>query len=160
MSPPVVWRLRLSCDRLAEAAIIVSGSIVSMKQLKIVGLAILASAGSATAAHANNIGAEANVARAEGHWGGELGAGYSFDLGAISVTPGAGLLFANDHTRLYGRIEAAVAIPAFAKVGAGLRISGDHTRPYATIAFPLVPKLAAKGNIGPKYYAVGLTLGY
>ena len=56
--------------------------------------------------------------------------------------------------------DLQVAIPAFAKVGAGLRISGDHTRPYATIAFPLVPKLAAKGNIGPKYYAVGLTLGY
>ena len=51
-------------------------------------------------------------------------------------------------------------IPAVAKIGAGVRISGDHTRPYGTVALPLLPKLAIKGNAGPKYYALGLTLGY
>jgi hypothetical protein len=131
-----------------------------MHGFKFLCAALLASAGCATAAQAGTIGAEANVARAEGHWGGELGAGYSFGMAGFSLTPGIGLLFANDHTRLYGRVEAAYAIPAFAKLGAGLRISGDHTRPYGTIAFPVLPKVAAKGNIGPKYYAVGLTVGY
>lgn len=123
-------------------------------------MAMLAASGWSAVASANSIGAEANVARADGHWGGELGAGYAFDLGIFSLTPGAGLLIAHDHTRLYGRVEAAVDVPAFAKVGAGLRISGDHTRPYATIAWPLAPKLALKGNAGPKYYAVGVTFGY
>jgi hypothetical protein len=45
-------------------------------------------------------------------------------------------------------------------IGAGVRFSGDNTRPYATLAMPLIPKLRAKANVGPKYYSVGLTLGY
>lgn len=131
-----------------------------MNRLKILCSPLMVVAAIAGPAHANSLGAEANVARADGHWGGELGAGYSFGLAGFSLTPGAGLLFANNHTRLYGRVEAAYSVPAFAKVGLGVRISGDHTRPYGTIAFPLIPKLAVKGNVGPKYYAIGLTVGY
>jgi hypothetical protein len=115
--------------------------------------------GVASAAQAG-IGAEGMGARADGHWGGELGAGYSWGLAGFSITPGAGVLVANDHTRLYGRVEAAYKIPAFAKVGIGARISGDHTRPYGTVALPILPKVNIKGNAGPKYYAIGLTLGY
>ncbi len=122
-------------------------------------LAALLCLSSATAASAG-IGAEANGVRADGHWGGELGAGYSLGLAGFSLTPGAGVLLYHGDARAYGRIEAAYKIPAFAKLGVGVRISGDHTRPYGTIAMPLAPLVALKGNAGPKYYALGLTLGY
>jgi len=115
--------------------------------------------GAASAAQAG-IGAEGMGARADGHCGGELGAGYSWGLAGFSITPGVGVLVADDHTRPYGRVEAAYKIPAFAKIGAGVRISGDHTRPYGTVAMPLLPMVNLKGNAGPKYYAIGLTVGY
>ncbi|MBA2934854.1 hypothetical protein HZF05_12170 [Sphingomonas sp. CGMCC 1.13654] len=115
--------------------------------------------GIASAASAG-IGAEGLGARADGHWGGEIGAGYSWGIAGFSITPGAGVLASDDRTRLYGRVEAAYKIPLFAKVGAGVRFSGDHTRPYGTVALPILPKLDIKGNAGPKYYALGLTLGY
>ena len=87
-----------------------------------IALAALLALGGATAASAG-IGAEANGTRADGHWGGELGAGYSFGMAGFSLTPGIGVLVANDYTRAYGRIEAAYQIPAVAKIGAGVRIS-------------------------------------
>ena len=129
-----------------------------MKGYQLALAALLCMAG-ATAASAG-LGAEANGARADGQWGGELGGGYSFGLAGFSITPGAGVLVSHGDAHAYGRIEAAYSVPAFAKVGIGARISGDHTRPYGTIAMPLAPMLALKGNAGPKYYAVGLTLGY
>jgi hypothetical protein len=129
------------------------------KSVSRIALAVAFGIGMATTANAG-IGVEGMGARADGHWGGELGAGYSFGLAGFSLTPGAGVLVASGHTRLYGRIEGAYNIPAFAKIGVGARISGDHTRPYGTVAFPILPKLAIKGNAGPKYYAVGLTFGY
>ena len=130
-----------------------------MRGLAKAALAAALCTGAASAANAG-IGAEAMGARADGHWGGELGAGYSWGLAGFSITPGAGVLVSDDHTRLYGRVEAAYKIPAFAKVGIGARISGDHTRPYGTVALPILPKVNLKGNAGPKYYAIGLTLGY
>lgn len=124
----------------------------------------LAALGAGTAlspsAHAEGLGAEANYSRADGHWGTEIGAGYAMGLGGFSLTPGAGVYLRDGDTKLYGRVEATYSLPAFATVGAGVRFSGDNTRPYATIAMPLVPKLRIKGNVGPKYYALGLTLGY
>ena len=111
-------------------------------------------------AHAEGLGAELNYGRADGHWGTEIGAGYAMDVAGFSLTPGAGVYLRDGDTKLYGRVEATYSLPAFATIGAGLRFSGDNTRPYATIAMPLIPKLRAKGNIGPKYYALGLTLGY
>lgn len=128
-----------------------------MKGLWLAAVAI--GLGGASAASAG-IGAEGMGARADGHWGGELGAGYAFNLAGFSLTPGAGVLVADDHTRAYGRIEAAYKIPLFAKIGAGVRFSGDHTRPYGTVSMPLLPLVAIKGNAGPKYYALGLTIGY
>ncbi len=111
-------------------------------------------------AHAEGLGAEANYGRADGHWGTEIGGGYSFGLGGFSLTPGAGIYLRDGDTRLYGRVEAAFTLPAAARIGAGVRFSGDNTRPYATLAFPIIPKLSFKTNVGPHYYTVGLKLGY
>lgn len=124
------------------------------------GAAALATLSLAPTAHAEGLGAEVNYGRADGHWGAEVGAGYSLGMGGFSLTPGAGIYFRDGDERLYGRIEAAYTLPASATVGIGARFSGDNTRPYATLAMPLIPKLRVKGNVGPKYYAVGLTLGY
>jgi hypothetical protein len=113
-----------------------------------------------TAAHAEGVGAEVNYGRADGHWGTEIGAGYALDLGGFSLKPGGGVYLRDGDTRLYGRVEATYALPASATIGAGVRFSGANTRPYATLAMPLIPKLHAKANVGPKYYSIGLTLGY
>jgi hypothetical protein len=114
----------------------------------------------APAAHAEGLGAELNYGRANGHWGTEIGAGYAMDVAGFSLTPGAGVYLRDGDAKLYGRVEATYSLPAFATIGAGVRFSGDNSRPYATIAMPVIPKLRVKGNVGPKYYAVGLTLGY
>ncbi|NYI22937.1 hypothetical protein FHS93_001862 [Sphingobium francense] len=129
----------------------------AMKPLYLLAAATLAFA---PAAHAEGIGAEANYGRADGHWGTEIGAGYAMDIGGFSLTPGGGVYLRDGDTKLYGRVEASYTLPASATIGAGVRFSGDNTRPYATLAMPLIPKLRAKANVGPKYYAVGLTLGY
>ncbi|EPR17057.1 hypothetical protein M527_18470 [Sphingobium indicum IP26] len=128
-----------------------------MKPLYLLAAATLAFA---PAAHAEGIGAEANYGRADGHWGTEIGAGYAMDIGGFSLTPGGGVYLRDGDTKLYGRVEASYTLPASATIGAGVRFSGDNTRPYATLAMPLIPKLRAKANVGPKYYAMGLTLGY
>jgi len=114
----------------------------------------------APAAHAEGLGAELNYGRANGHWGTEIGAGYAMDVAGFSLIPGAGVYLRDGDAKLYGRVEATYSLPAFATIGAGVRFSGDNSRPYATIAMPVIPKLRVKGNVGPKYYAVGLTLGY
>ena len=114
----------------------------------------------APAAHAEGLGAELNYGRANGHWGTEIGAGYAMDVAGFSLTPGAGVYLRDGDAKLYGRVEATYSLPAFATIGAGVRFSGDNSRPYAIIAMPVIPKLRVKGNVGPKYYAVGLTLGY
>jgi hypothetical protein len=111
-------------------------------------------------AQAEGIGAEINYGRADGHWGTEIGGGYAFGLAGFSLTPGGGVYLRDGDTKLYGRVEATYTIPLSATIGAGVRVSGDNTRPYATLAMPILPKLRAKANAGPKYYAVGLTLGY
>jgi len=120
----------------------------------------LAIFGIPSSAHADGLGVEANYARANGRWGTELGAGYAMDLAGFSLTPAAGVYVRDGGTRLYGRVEATYSVPASLTLGAGVRISGDSPRPYATVAMPLLPKFQVKGNIGPKYVAVGLRLGY
>lgn len=122
--------------------------------------AALAMLAIAPAAHAEGLGVEANYGRAQGDWGAELGAGYALDLAGFSLTPGAGVYLHDGDASLYGRVEATYTLPAAATIGAGVRFSGDDPRPYATIAMPLMPKLRIKGNLGPKYYTAGLTLGY
>jgi hypothetical protein len=130
--------------------------------MKILALAITAAtlALLPATAQAEGIGAEINYGRADGHWGTEIGGGYAFGLAGFSLTPGGGIYLRDGDTKLYGRVEAAYTIPLSATIGAGVRVSGDNTRPYATLAMPILPKLRAKANAGPKYYAVGLTLGY
>lgn len=128
-----------------------------------VTLAAAALAGSlalAPAAYAEGLGAEANYGRANGHWGTEIGAGYALNVAGFSLTPGAGVYLRDGATKLYGRVEATYSLPTFATIGAGVRFSGDNARPYATIAMPILPRLRVKGNVGPKYYTAGLTLGY
>lgn len=114
----------------------------------------------AAPAPAEGLGAEGNYVRANGNWGAELGAGYELGVAGFSLTPGAGLYFRDGDTALYGRIEAAYQVPASLRIGLGLRLSGDDPRPYATVAMPLLPKVAVKGNVGPKYVGAGLTIGY
>ncbi|WP_380787140.1 hypothetical protein [Sphingomonas sp. R86521] len=55
--------------------------------------ALVAAIGIACAAPAAaQIGVEANGARADGHWGGEIGVGYSVGLAGFKITPSAGAL--------------------------------------------------------------------
>ncbi|MBZ9647421.1 hypothetical protein K9B33_07695 [Sphingobium sp. 3R8] len=129
-----------------------------MLRLPLVALALAAALPST--AYAEGLGAEVNYGRADGHWGTEIGAGYALNMAGFSLTPGAGVYVRDGDTKLYGRVEAAYTIPLSATIGAGAHFSGDNIRPYATLAMPLIPKLRAKANVGPKYYAVGLTLGY
>ena len=129
--------------------------------MKIMPLLLAAAAFAAPqAALAQGLGAEINYGRADGHWGTEIGAGYAFGMAGFSLTPGSGVYLRDGDTKLYGRVEAAYTIPLSARIGAGARISGDDIRPYATVAMPLLPTVRAKANVGPKYYALGLTLGY
>jgi hypothetical protein len=123
------------------------------------GLAMVVLGAAASSVQAKGLGAEGNYGRAQGGWGGELGAGYAFDLGAFSLTPSAGVYLRDGDTDLYGRVEGVFHLPASASIGAGLRF-GNDTRPYATIAMPLLPKVAVKANVGPKYYTIGIKLGY
>jgi len=135
---------------------------------------------------------EANGARADGRWGGELGIGYSIGVGGFSLTPSVGALiyfedngryyrddnggndrcrdydtgqYADDelcnNTQLkpYGRVEATYTFPFVATLGAGFRI-GNDIRPYGTFAIPVAPKVRLKGNGGPHYYALGLSLKF
>jgi len=98
--------------------------------------------------------------RAQGHWGGELGAGYGFGVGPITLRPIGGLLIHSDNdereVKPYAKAEATVTIPALAELGAGARISGDRMRIYGTAAFDLLPKLKLKGNLGDHYVAIGI----
>jgi opacity protein-like surface antigen len=114
---------------------------------KLVALMAGAAAAVATPAMAQ-VSLEANVAKSEGQWGGELGAGYSIiSIEGFRVTPGVGVfifdgqrdgfdLDANDRcvgptgervdsefcddssTKIYGRAEATYTLP-FAGVTAG-----------------------------------------
>ncbi|MFT3968251.1 MAG: hypothetical protein QM690_20460 [Sphingobium sp.] len=132
-----------------------------MKMRSILLSAILfATAGSLSPAHAEGIGVEGDYGRADGRWGAELGAGYAFGAGGFKLTPGAGVFIRDGGTRAYGRVEATYTLPASATIGAGVRISEERTRPYATVALPLLPKVAVKGNVWSKYYTLGLAVGY
>lgn len=112
------------------------------------------------AASAQDVAIEGNVARAQGHWGGELGVGYSFRAGPITLRPIGGLLIHSDNdereVKPYAKAEATVTIPALAELGLGARISGDRTRLYGTAGFDLLPKLKLKGSLGDRYAAIGI----
>ena len=64
----------------------------------------------------------------------------------------------NIAAKAYGRLEATYTIPATGfQFGGGARFSSEKVRPYGTIAVPLGPKLKLKGNVGDKYYALGIS---
>lgn len=126
----------------------------------ILPLAAVALCALTPAAHAEGLGVEAGYARADGGWGAELDAGYALGFAGFRLTPGAGVHLRDGDVQPYGRVEATYSIPLSATIGAGVRVSEDEVRPYATLAMPLFPKLRAKANVGPAYYALGLTLGY
>lgn len=123
-------------------------------------VAVLALAAIAMPAHAEGLGVEANYARANGRWGAELGAGFALNAAGFSLTPGGGVYVRDGGTAAYGRLEAAYQIPASLRVGAGARFSGEEPRIYGTVAMPILPTVAVKGNVGHRYVSVGLTLGY
>jgi len=123
-------------------------------------VAALALGFAAMPVQAEGLGAEGNYARANGRWGAELGAGYALGLAGFSLTPGAGVYLRDGGTAVYGRIEAAYQIPLSLRIGVGARFSDEEMRPYVTAAMPILPKVAIKGNVGHKYVAVGLTIGY
>ena len=133
--------------------------------------------------------AEANFARADGRWGAELGLGYNFGTGGLTIRPMAGALVyrsgsdryretagtcrdtrdggavrdwrcENLGAKAYGRVEATYSVPLFGEVGVGGRYSGDKIRPYGTAAFSLLSRIKIKANGGPHYAAAGLSLGF
>ena len=123
-------------------------------------LTISAMAAYAPVAQAEGIVMEGNGARAQGEWGGELGAGYSFGAAGFALRPIGGAFFSDGGTKVYGKVEATYTIPLSAEIGAGARFSGDKTRVYGTASMPLFPGVRLKGNLGGHYYAVGLRAGF
>ncbi|CAN5362882.1 hypothetical protein BH10PSE12_BH10PSE12_27600 [soil metagenome] len=117
-------------------------------------------AGHAAPAQAETIVVEGNGVRAQGEWGGELGAGYTFGKAGFALRPIAGAYFKDSGTKIYGKVEATYTIPLSAEIGAGARFSGDKTRLYGTASMPLLPGIRLKGNLGSHYYAVGLRAGF
>lgn len=72
--------------------------------------------------------------------------------------------FADDYlcnniaAKAYGRVEATYTIPAGPEIGGGARFAVDEkVRPYGTVALALGPKLKLKGNVGDRYYALGVS---
>ncbi|WP_260926671.1 hypothetical protein [Novosphingobium sp. 9] len=154
--------------------------VVLAAVLSVSGLAVMAAPASA------QVTAEANVAKSEGQWGGELGVGMPIvNDGPIKVTPMVGVfVYDRDHpgyykddgacyansddsevgghhcdgsgTKLYARIEATYSLP-MASVGLGARWMGDDLRPYGTVAVPIAPLFSVKGDLGDHYLAAGIT---
>lgn len=134
---------------------------------------------------AAQVTAEANVAKWQGQWGGEIGVGYPIlHDGGFSVTPSVGaFLYDKDHPRFtsddgvcyrraddvavddkhcdgtglkaYGRVEAMYSLP-MVSLGVGARYMGDSVRAYGTAAMPVMPRIDAKVNVGDGYLAAGL----
>jgi hypothetical protein len=110
-------------------------------------------------AHAEGLGGEVNYAHADGRDGAEAGVGYALSFQGFSLTPGAGVFIRDGGTKLYGRVEAAYTLPAAMTIGLGVRVA-DEARVYGTVALPILPKVAIKGNLGDHYAAIGLKVGF
>lgn len=140
----------------------------------------------ASPAMAATVTAEANVARSEGDWGGELAVGVPvIQDGGFSITPGVGAFFhkrdhdayyhedsqcfrkSNDEqvsdgkcddsgTKIFGKVEATYQLPMSFSFGVGARLIGDDLRAYGTVAMPLAPFIDVKGNLGDHYVAAGV----
>ncbi len=157
------------------------------------GLAMVAGLCAASPALASSLVLEANGARAQDRWGGELGLGYAFDIGRISLRPIGGVFihhdennpnrtdyFSNGQSRCrapngqftdtsdcaaiafkgYAKAEALYVFPQGYELGGGARFSSDSVRPYGTLALPVGTKARLKGNVGDRYYALGLKVSF
>lgn len=154
-------------------------------RFRLAALASLCAIAAASPAAAK-ITAEANVARSEGDWGGELAVGVPvISDGAFSITPSVGAFFhKRDHdnyyndssqcfrrsddeqvsdgkcdnsgTKFFAKAEAMYRLPMAFSVGIGARLIGDDLRAYGTVAMPLAPFIDVKGNIGDHYLAAGV----
>ncbi len=154
------------------------------------GLALVAGLCAASPALADGVMLEANGARAQERWGGELGLGYTFDIGRFSLRPiGGAFIYSDENGRYrretfnngsticrdretgafadkercnnaavdwYGKAELTYTIPQGMEFGGGARFSDDKVRGYGTVAFAIGRDLRLKGNIGNRYYALGL----
>lgn len=138
-------------------------------------IAVLGLFASPAHALANGLGGELTGGKADGQWGGELGLGYDIGMGPIIIRPIAGAFLSRDRSdcgngagdachstaaSFYGKVEAAVAIPAFAQVGVGARYAREKVRPYALIALPIAPKLKVAGQVGDHYVSAGVRFGF
>ena len=156
-----------------------------MKRLFTASLGVFALAGTSPAMAAT-VTAEANVARSEGDWGGELALGAPIiEDGGFSITPAVGAFFhKRDHdgydhrdsqciresdgeqvsdgkcdnsgTKIFGKVEAMYKLPMSLSFGLGARFIGNDLRGYGTVAMPLAPFIDVKGNIGDHYVAAGV----
>ncbi|AOR78084.1 MULTISPECIES: hypothetical protein [Sphingomonadaceae] len=140
----------------------------------------------ASSANAATVTAEANVARSEGSWGGELAVGVPvIQDGGFAITPAVGAFFhkrdhdgyyednsqcfrrSNDEqvgdghcdnsgTKIFGKVEATYTLPMSFTLGLGARFIGNDLRAYGTAAMPLAPFLSGKVNVGDHYVAAGV----
>lgn len=62
----------------------------------------------------------------------------------------------NAAVKAYGKVEATYTLIGSLEFGAGARFSSEKVRAYGTASIPLAPRFRAKGNVGDRYYAVGL----
>lgn len=132
--------------------------------------AIAAAMGIACAAPASaQIGVEANGARADGRWGGELGIGYSIGLAGFKLTPSVGaLIYAEDNGRYYTDSNGGSERCRDSRNGQYAdndRCDNTKAKPYgrveATYSIPLFATVGAGVRLGSDvrpYGTIGLPL--
>ncbi len=154
--------------------------------IRLLALACICAGAAAIPANAATVTAEANVARSEGNWGGELAVGVPvIQDGGFAITPAVGAFFHkrdydgyyednsqcfrrsddeqvgdgrcdNSGTKIFGKVEATYTLPMSFTFGLGARLIGNDLRAYGTAAMPLAPFLDGKVNVGDHYVAAGV----
>ncbi len=60
----------------------------------------------------------------------------------------------------YAKGEVAYVTETGFEFGGGARLSSEKVRPYGLIAFAVSPKFKVRGNVGERYFAAGVSLGF
>lgn len=60
----------------------------------------------------------------------------------------------------YAKGEVAYVSETGFELGGGARLSSEKVRPYGLVAFAIAPRFKIRGNVGERYYAAGLSLGF
>lgn len=60
----------------------------------------------------------------------------------------------------YGKLEATIAIPAFAEIGVGGLYANETIKPYGLISVPVGPNIKVTGQGGDRYFSAGLRVGF